>query len=196
MGLSSLSFRKTVIIAAVLNFSYFVVEFYFGHRFRSVALLSDSIDFLEDGSVNLLIAFAIGWSVAKRKLASYLLAALLLVPGVTFIWNATQQLLSPQVPVGEGMGIIALGALAINLFCALIIARHRKEAGGLISAAYFSARNDAIANVLIIVAGLITLVQPNVWPDLMAGLVIFVLNADAAKQIIDSATNESKSHRA
>lgn len=191
-----LGLRQTVLTVASLNLIYFGVEFYFGRKFASVALLSDSIDFLEDASVNLLIAVAIGWSMAKRKLASYMLAGLLLVPGITFIWNATQQLLSPEVPAGEGMGIVAVGALAVNLFCALLIARHRQEAGGLISAAYFSARNDAIANVLIIAAGLITLVQASVWPDLIVGLVIFILNADAAKQIIDSATKEAKEHRA
>ena len=107
-------------------------------------------DSLEDASANILIALAIGWSLKKRRYTSYALALLLLVPGVAFLWNAIHQFLSPEVPEGRGMGIVGFGALLVNTTCAFLIARHRKEEGGLVTAAYYSARNDAIANVLII----------------------------------------------
>ena len=190
-----LGLRQTVLTVASLNLIYFVVEFYFGRKFASVALLSDSIDFLEDASVNFLIAIAIGWSLRKRQLVSYGFVALLLIPGVTFLWNAIQKLLDPQVPQGEGMGLVALGALVINFSCALLIARHRKEEVGLVSAAYFSARNDAIANVLIISAGLITLFWSSIVPDFIIGIVIFLLNADAAKKVFATAKQETENHQ-
>jgi Co/Zn/Cd efflux system component len=62
-------------------------------------------------------------------------------------------------------------------------------------AAYYSARNDAVANILIIGAGLLTLRYPSVWPDLIIGLIIFTLNADAAKEIIEASRAEGKSHQ-
>lgn len=58
-----MNLRKTVLTVATLNLIYFLVEFYFGRLYDSVALLSDSIDFLEDASINILIALAIGWSL-------------------------------------------------------------------------------------------------------------------------------------
>ena len=79
--------RSTVLVVAALNFSYFFVEFGYGRIFNSLSLISDSIDFLEDASINLLVALAIGWSIQKRKYVSYLLACLLLVPGTIFVWN-------------------------------------------------------------------------------------------------------------
>ena len=161
-----LNLKRTVLLVAALNFIYFGVEFTFGRIYNSLALISDSIDFLEDASVNLLVVLALGWSVAKRKYVSYLLAALLLVPGIAFLWNAVDKLLDPVAPVGEGMTIVGLGALAVNVFCALLIARHKSEEHGLVLAAYYSARNDAIGNVLIIISGLITLLTPSIWPDL------------------------------
>jgi Co/Zn/Cd efflux system component len=188
--------RKTVLLVAVLNLIYFAVENYFGQLYDSVALIGDSVDFLEDASVNILIALAIGWSLKKRKYASYALALLLLVPGIAFLWNTIHQFLSPEVPEGGGMGIVGFGALIVNTTCALLIARHRKEEGGLVAAAYFSARNDAMANVLIIGAGLFTLRYPSIWPDLLIGIFIFVMNADAAKEILETANKESKAHRA
>ena len=191
-----MNLRKTVLVVASLNLLYFVVEFYYGHLFNSVALVGDSIDFLEDASVNILIALAIGWSLKKRQQTSYFLALLLLLPGIAFLWNAIHQLFTPEVPQGKGMGVVGLGALLVNLSCAFLIAKHRREEGGLVTAAFYSARNDAVANVLIISAGLFTLKYPSIWPDLLIGVVIFTINADAAKEVIDASRNEGGEHRA
>ncbi|MEY2664051.1 MAG: hypothetical protein RIR35_859 [Actinomycetota bacterium] len=191
-----MSLRKTVLWVAFLNLIYFAVELHFGRIYNSVALIGDSVDFLEDASANILIALAIGWSLKRRQQTSYALAFLLLVPGVAFLWNAIHQLLSPQTPSGEGMSLVGFGALVVNVFCAFLIARHRKEQGGLVMAAYYSARNDAIANLLIIGTGVLTLFYPSYWPDLIVGLAIFAMNADAAKEIIDASKNEEKPHRA
>jgi len=53
--------------------------------------------------------------------------------------------------IGDG-----LGALAVNSFCAILLARYRAHGGSLTRAAFLSARNDALANVGIIAAGLAT----------------------------------------
>ena len=190
-----MNLRKTVLLVATLNLIYFVVEYYYGQLYDSVALIGDSVDFLEDASVNILIALAIGWSLKKRRYTSYALALLLLVPGVAFLWNAIHQFLSPEVPEGRGMGIVGFGALLVNTTCAFLIARHRKEEDGLVTAAYYSARNDAMANVLIIGAGLFTLRYPSIWPDLLIGIFIFLMNADAAKAILETSHKEDKEHR-
>lgn len=190
--LSYLNLRRTVLLVAGLNLAYFFVEFIYGRLFNSLALISDSIDFLEDASVNLLVVLALGWSMAKRKYVSYLLAGLLLVPGIAFLWNAINKLLNPVTPVGEGMTFVGLGALLINVFCAFLIARHKSEEHGLVLAAYYSARNDAIGNVLIIISGVITLLTPSIWPDLLVGLFIFTLNAGAAKAVIGASKADEK----
>ena len=43
-----------------------------------------------------------------------------------------------------------LGALAVNLCCAMLLARFRNSSGSLTRAAFLSARNDAYANIAII----------------------------------------------
>lgn len=186
-----MALRRTVLIIASLNFSYFIVEFYFGRLFNSVSLISDSVDFLEDTSINVLIALAIGWSLRKRQVTSYFLAAVLLVPGVAFIWSAIHQIISPEVPQGTGMSYVGFGALVVNVTCAVLISRHKNEEGGLVKAAYYSARNDAVANVLIIGAGVVTIFYSSMIPDLVIGIIIFVLNADAAKDVLESARKEA-----
>ena len=178
--------RKTVAIVSILNFFYFVVEFTFAQILGSLSLLSDSLDFLEDASINLLIFIAFAWSIAARKVLSYFLAVILLIPGVLFIYSAIFRINEPVVPNGGGMSLIGFGALIINIYCAYILVKHKSEEGGLAKAAYLSARNDALANVLIICAGLITYFWRSQMPDLLIGVAIFVMNFDAAIQVINS----------
>lgn len=185
-----MALRRTVLTIAFLNLAYFLIEFYFARIFNSISLISDSVDFLEDASINILIALAIGWTLRKRQITSYFLAAVLLIPGIAFIWNAIHQILSPEIPEGAGMSYVGLGALVVNLTCALLIARHKDEEGGLVKAAYYAARNDAIANVLIIAAGVSTLIYPSMIPDLLIGIIIFIMNADAAKDVLEAAKSE------
>ena len=51
------SFKKAVFFVAILNLLYFFVEFIVALNIRSVSLLADSIDFIEDASINFLIFF-------------------------------------------------------------------------------------------------------------------------------------------
>jgi len=87
--------------------------------------------------------------------------------------------------------ITGAGALAVNLFCAILLARYRHHSGSLTRAAFLSARNDAFANVAIIAAGLLTaFVWRSARPELIVGLAIAALNADAAKGIWRAAREE------
>lgn len=178
--------KKTVLLVAALNFGYFLVELSFSQVFNSLSLLSDSLDFLEDAAINLLIFLAFAWSALARKRLSYLLAFILLIPGAVFITEAISKLNEPVVPNGLGMSVIGVGALIINLFCAVILTQHKSEEGGLAKAAYLSARNDAVANILIITAGGITTLWVSQIPDLAIGLIIFAMNFDSAMQVLKS----------
>jgi len=75
-----------------------------------------------------------------------------------------------------------------------MLARYRSQGGSLTRAAFLSARNDTLANVAIIAAGLVTaFLWRSAWPDLIVGLGIAVLNADAAREVLTAARDE---HRA
>ena len=63
----------------------------------------------------------------------------------------------------------------------------------MIKAAFLSARNDVLANLIIIVAGIIIMIYPSIWPDLIAGLIIFLINFDAAYKVYQIANSEDKS---
>ena len=119
-----------------------------------------------------------------------LLAGILLLPGAALLWTAWQKLHLPTPPEPWALSATALGALAVNLGCALLLAKYRHHSGSLTRAAFPSARNDVLANVAIIGAGLATLRWRSAWPDLIVGLGIAIMNLDAAKAVSQAARAE------
>ena len=182
--------RRVVLTVALLNLGYFVVEFASGLAIGSVSLFADSIDFLEDTSVNLLILLALGWSPKARARVGMLLALVLLVPSLAALWAIWQKINAPVAPAAAPLSLVGLGALIVNLGCAYLLARFRREQGSLTKAAFLSARNDAFANIAIIAAGFATAATASHWPDLVVGIGITVMNATAAKEVWEAARQE------
>ncbi len=178
-------------MVAVLNLAYFGVEFGVARAIGSVSLFADSIDFLEDASINLLVLAALGWSPIRRARVGMALAGILLIPGfANTLWTAWQKFNVPVAPSAVPLSIAGAGAFLVNLTCAFLLARSRSHAGSLTRAAFLSARNDTLANIAIIVTGVITAYTFSHWPDLIAGLAIGLLNADAARQVWNAARAE------
>ncbi len=184
------SLRRTVIIVALLNLGYFGVEFGVALAIGSVSLFADSVDFLEDASINLLIALALGWSATSRARLGMVLAGILLIPSLATAWMAWQKFLLPTAPAAIPLTLTGSGSLVVNLTCAFMLVRFRTHSGSLTRAAFLSARNDAFANVAIIAAGLVTVFIHTGWPDLIVGLGILIMNAGAAREVWQAAREE------
>jgi Co/Zn/Cd efflux system component len=183
--------RRAVIFVALINLAFFFVEFAVARHIGSVSLFADSIDFLEDASVNFLVLTALGWSVRRRSQVGMVLAMLLLVPGIATAWMVVRKLQAPVPPAEFALSLTGLGALAVNLSCAFVLVRVRNVAGSLSRAAFLSARNDAVANCAIIGAGVLTFFWVSAWPDLIVGVGIFLLNLDAAREVFEAARREA-----
>ena len=187
-----MSLRQTVLVVALLNLAYFGVEFGVAIAIGSVSLFADSVDFLEDASINLLIAVGLGWSTENRARLGMVLAAVILVPVAATLWTAWQKFAVPVPPQPVPLTLTGAGAFLVNFAAAFLLARFRHHGGSLTRAAFLSARNDVLANVAIVAAGLLTAATLSVWPDLIVGLGIAALNADAARQVMNAARAERK----
>ena len=184
--------RKVVILVAALNLAYFGVEFAVALAIGSVSLFADSVDFLEDASVNFLIAIALGWSAISRARVGMALAGILFIPGIATLWTAWEKFLVPLPPAPLPLSLAGGGALVINLSCASMLMQFRAHSGSLTRAAFLSARNDVLANIAIIAAGFVTAYTLSGWPDLIVGLGIAAMNADAAREVWSAAREEHR----
>ena len=190
-----MSLRQTVLLVALLNLAYFGVEFGVAIAIGSVSLFADSVDFLEDASINLLIAVGLGWSAENRARLGMVLAGVILVPVAATLWTAWQKFSVPVPPQPVPLTLTGAGAFLVNFAAAFLLARFRHHGGSLTRAVFLSARNDVLANVAIVGAGLLTAATLSVWPDLIVGLGIAALNADAARQVVNAARAERKAAR-
>lgn len=188
--------RQAVFIVALANLGYFFIEFVAALHIGSVSLFADSIDFLEDASVNLLIFFALAWSVTMRAKAGMVMAGFIVIPAIATLWAVWQQIMGQQPPIAASLSLVGLGALIVNLSCALLLTKFRHHSGSLTKAAFLSARNDAFANIAIIATGFVTMAYPSIWPDIVVGLAIAAMNADAAREVFETARTEHKGAKA
>ena len=186
--------RRVLWAVVALNLAYFGVEFGVALAIGSVSLFADSVDFLEDASLNLLVLVALGWSAARRARLGMALAGLLLVPVLATLWTIWAKLEAPLPPDPLRLTVTGTGALAVNFTCAWTLARYRSHGGSLTRAAFLSARNDVIANAAIMTAGLVTsFLWRSAWPDLIVGVGIMGMNAGAAREVWERARREHRS---
>lgn len=184
--------RRAVRIVALLNLAYFGVELVVALNIGSVSLLADSADFFEDAAVNFLIFAALTWSATRRAKVGMALSGILLIPAIAFLWTLWHKFSAQVPPDALRLSVTGAGALLVNLFCAFTLARYRSHGGSLTKAAFLSARNDVLANVAIIAAGLVTLFVRSIWPDIIVGLAIALMNLDAAKAVWTAARDEHR----
>ncbi|HEY6670072.1 MAG TPA: cation transporter [Methyloceanibacter sp.] len=182
--------RRAVRLVALFNLAYFGIEFAVALDIGSVSLFADSIDFLEDASINVLILIGLSWPASRRALLGKVLAAILLVPALATLWTAAQKIALPVAPSPLPLSVTGFGALLVNFVCALLLARYRHHGGSLSLAAFLSARNDVLANAAIIAAGLLTAYTLSPWPDLVVGLGIALMNAGAARDVFQASRKE------
>lgn len=195
-GSSTRAVRGVVLTVAALNAAYFVVELIVALSVRSVALLADSVDFLQDASINLLIALALGWTLIARARLGRVLAVVIVVPAIVAAVEAVSKAFDPEPPAALPLIAVASGGALVNLLCAVLLARHRGAGGSLVSAAWLVARNDVIINIAIVLMGLITLLVVSGWPDIALGVLILALNASAAAKVWRAAHDEELAARA
>jgi len=184
--------RRVLRLVAILNLAYFFIEFTFAIQLESVSLLADSIDFLEDASINILVFIGLSWTLSSRKVLARILALFLMIPVILMIPSIVREIKDSNPPSGIGITFVAAGALIINFSCSLMLVRYRKNEQNLVWAAYLSARNDAIANICVIAVGVLTIFWPISAFDIAAGIGIGLLNSTSAIKVWRSAGRYSE----
>ncbi|XVX21443.1 cation transporter [Actinomycetota bacterium] len=188
--------RRTVLTIAALNFGAFFIEMGVALAIGSVSLFADSVDFLEDTSINLLIAMALGWSLARRATAGRVMALVILIPACAALWQAAEKLRDPVAPAVGPLIATAAFAMVVNTVCAWLASRIRHHGGSLTAAAFLSARNDVLVNAAIIVMALVTAAVGTGWPDLVLGVFIIAIAGHAAWEVWETAGEESLAAKA
>ena len=176
--------RKILWVVLIINFVFFVLEMLYGWISKSMGLVADSLDMLADSIVYGLSLLAVGAAISLKKrvakISGYFqisLAVFGLAEVIRRFWGVD------SIPIFENMIIISLLALVANSFSLYLIQKANSKEAHMQASAIFTS-NDIIINLGVIVAGGLVYWTQSKYPDLIIGLIIFLLVINGALRIL------------
>lgn len=174
-----------------INAAMFVVEMSAGIVAESTGLIADSLDMLADAVVYGIGLYAVGRAASAKigaaLVSGYFQMALALIVAL----DVSRRAIFGSEPEPGYMVLIGLVALAANVVCLNLIAKHR-DGGVHMRASWIFSKNDVIANVGVVVSGGVVFATGTRWPDLIVGSGIAYIVFRGALAIIADARNEQR----
>lgn len=157
-----------------INAVMFVLELGVGWYAQSTGLVADSLDMFADAAVYGIALYAVGRAASIKLRAARLSGVLQVLLALGVLAEVVRRALQGSEPVSAlmmGMGVVALAA---NVACMALLAKQR-EGGVHMRASWIFSTNDVLANLGVIVAGVLVALTASPWPDLVIGTLIGLL---------------------
>ena len=176
--------RQLLSIVLLINFALFALELGTGVLANSMGLVADSLDMLADAIVYGLSLYADGKVVAQKKRVARLSGYFQLFLAGFGIFEVVRRFIgASDEPSFMLMIIISLIALAGNLASLFVLQRTQSQDVH-IKASWIFTSNDVIANISVIVAGILVFFTGSKIPDLVVGAAVFCLVSYGASKIL------------
>lgn len=180
---------RVLILLLAINGVMFVAEIIAGIIGDSTALIADSMDMLADATVYAIGLYAVGRSLAAKAKAAHISGVFQVALGLGVLFDIVRRFIVGSEP--ESLMMIAVGAVALiaNTICLKLIYKHRQGEVHMRASWIFS-KNDIIANLGVIIAGVLVAWLASPWPDLIIGLIIATVVVRGGLLIIKDANSE------
>jgi Co/Zn/Cd efflux system component len=150
---------------------------------NSAGLLADALDMFADAAVYVVALYAVGkateYKLKSARLASFVELAL----AFGAIGRVCYQVYNNAQPEADMMIWISILALMVNVSCLYLISKRRHD-GAHMKASYIFSANDVIANIGVIIAGILVAWTASPIPDWIIGLLIAFLVLSGALRIL------------
>jgi|TARA_R110002074_G_scaffold35881_5_gene97740 cation transport ATPase len=166
-----------------INATMFVVELFVGWSAQSTGLIADSLDMFADAAVYGVALYAVGYSAQRKLRAAHLSGWMQVVLALGALSEVLRRFIFGSEPVSILMMTFGIIALIANVTCLILIAKS-KDDGAHMKASWIFSANDVIANVGVILAGVLVAVTGSRYPDLVIGLMIAVIVFIGAQRIL------------
>jgi len=163
--------RKVLWLLLAINAAMFVVELVAGWLAESTGLIADSLDMLADAGVYGISLYAVDRTLREKAHAAMASGIFQLLLACLVAVDVGRRFLGGSEPLSDFMIAVGLLALAANLVCLVLISRHRHGEVHMRASWIFST-NDVLANLGVIVAGLLVHFTGSPLPDFIIGLII------------------------
>ena len=184
--------RNLLIILLMINGVMFLFEFVFGLYAESTGLLADSLDMLADAMVYASALYVIDKSAMAKANSALLSGVFQMLLGFGVIFEVVRRFLFGSEPISTVMIVISLFALAANIICLVLLNKH-KQGEIHMRATWIFSKNDVIAYVGIITAGILVAYFESALPDLIIGTIISSVVLYGSYQIISEVMSSRSS---
>lgn len=174
---------QVLIALLLINAVMFVIEGFAGWLSESTALMADSLDMLADASVYGFSLYAVGKTARHKAQVALISGIVEVLLGLAALYQVIEKWLWGSQPLSGLMMGVGMLALLANVVCVVLISRYRHGDVHL-RASYIFSKNDVIANLGVILAGLLVAALNNRWPDLVIGLLIALVVLRGGGQIL------------
>lgn len=183
------AYKRALWIVVLLNVGYGIVEAAGSFLAGSQALQADSLDFIGDGLISFLGLMAVGWGLAARAKAALLQGVFLGLLGLGVVASTVYRIFVEHQPESLLMSGFAVVAFAVNVAAAVVLLPHR-EGDANMRAVWLFSRNDAIGNLMVVLAAGLVFWTGTQWPDLVVAFIIAGLFLQSAWSIIRDARSD------
>jgi len=163
----------------------FFVELSASFAANSESLKADALDFLADTISYVVTLFVLNRSEVARNKSAAFKGWLMLAMGTWVLSRALYKVWAGVVPEAEVMGLVGFVALIANLSVAFLLFRFRGRDMNMQSV-WLCSRNDAFANVAVMLAAGGVWATATRWPDLIVAAIISFLNVSAGYHVLKS----------
>lgn len=184
-------YKAALWIVIAINAAMFLIEMAAGRLAGSQALQADALDFLGDTLTYGISLAVIGASLRVRATAALFKGLSLSAMGLWVLGATVWKVFGPGLPRAEVMGAIGFLALAANLASVALLMRW-KDGDSNVRSVWLCSRNDAIGNVVVMVAALGVWGSSTAWPDLAVAAIMAGLFLNSAWQILRQAVAERR----
>lgn len=185
--------RRVLWIVLALNFSMFILELWQGVSIGSSSLLADAADFFSDSFSYVITLIVLAAPLRVRAKASLAKAVMMLLLAAGALSQGVWHLFHGVAPDAHTMGWVSLLALAANLGSAALLFRSRGQDSNMRSV-WLCSRNDALNNIMILIAAGFVFYTASPWPDVIAAVIIAWVEGASALSIIRQAQGELRNH--
>lgn len=182
--------RRVLITLLAINATMFLVELSLGVMAESMGLIADSLDMLADATVYGIGLYAVGRAATDKIRAARLSGIFQIALALGIAFEILRRVFWGSDPEPIYMIGVSLIALIANVICLSLIAKHR-DGDIHMRASWIFSKNDVIANVGVIIGGLLVYIFSTRWPDLVIGSIIVGVILCGGLAIIADARRES-----
>lgn len=177
--------RKLLWTVLAINFLFFIIEMTTGLISKSMGLVADSLDMLADSFVYGISLFAVGGTLTRKKRIAKLAGYFQIILAVIGFGEILRRFFGDEkIPDFSTMIIVSIFALIANGICLYLMQKSKSKNEAHMKASMIFTSNDVIINLGVISAGVLVNWLNSGKPDLIIGVVVFVLVIQGAFRIL------------